>query len=86
MSVRFNFDFRRGDDKATTQFMRNFFESSRDANLSKFEEFQRLYEMYKLVGNLTGKDKNRSNLFVPKMYSSIETIVPRYADALLGLR
>lgn len=84
--VKFNFDAERGNEEAVTKFMRSFFEVSRDANRTKFQEFQRLYEMYKLVGNLAGKDRNRSNIFVPKLFSSIETIVPRYADALMGLR
>ncbi len=84
--VKLNFDAKRGNDKAVTSFVRDFFIASRTATRSKFDEFQRIYKMYKLVQDLAGKDRNRSNIFVPKLFSNVETIVPRYSEALLALR
>lgn len=81
--MNLNFDAK-GD--AAKELVRGFFESSREANRYKREEFQRIYKMYKNVSDLTGKDKNRSNLHIPKLYSNIETIVPIYHDAILGSR
>lgn len=85
-NIKINFDPKQGDEKQVREFFRSFFESSRKAQRYKHEEFQRVYNMYKLSKDMTNRDPNRSNLMVPKMYSTIETIVPVYVDALLGLR
>ena len=68
------------------QHVQSFFEISRKNNKPKREEFQRVYEMYKNVQDLTGKDKNRSNLFIPTLYTNVETMAPLYHDAILGTR
>lgn len=78
-------DFDATGDKAK-DLVRSFFEMSRKANEYKRDEFQRVYEMYKNVQDLTGKDKNRSNLFIPKLYTNVETMAPLYHDAILGTR
>jgi len=84
MSKQLDFDAK-GDD-ATRDFVRTFFEHSRDGDQAKREEFQRVYEMYKLQRDMSGRDKNRSNIFVPKFYTQIETVVPFMVDAMLGVR
>jgi hypothetical protein len=84
MSKQLNFDAKGVD--ATRDFVRTFFEHSRDADHLKREEFQRVYKMYRLQRDMTKRDKNRSNIFVPKFYTQVETIVPFMVDAMLGVR
>ena len=79
-----NFDAKKDDDVQT--FVRTFFEHARDAQKGKNEEFQRVYSMYKNQMDMAKRDPNRANIFPPKLYSTVETIVPHYADALLGVR
>lgn len=79
-------DFDATGEEKSRRFVQQFFESSRSATLYKREEFQRIYELYKNVMEMTGRDARRSNLFIPKLYSNVETIVPLYHDALLGQR
>lgn len=80
------FDPKRGDDKAVIGFMRSFFEHARSAQRYKHEEFQRIYELYKQVQDMTNRDQYRANIFVPILYWIIETIMPAYTDAILGVR
>ena len=80
------FDPPRGNEKKVIEFVRAFFEQSREAQKSKHQEFQRVYEMYKLVKDMTSRDKYRSNIYVPILYWIVETIMPAYTDAILGVR
>ena len=79
-------DFDAKGPKNTVTFMRSFFDASRRQTQSKNEEARRLYQMYRGQMKMTGKDVNMSNLFIPKLYSTVETIMPRYIEALLGVR
>ena len=81
-----NFDAKRGDEKAVRDFVRDFFKRARDSQRYKHEEFQRIYNMYKLMQDMTGRDPNRANIFIPILYWITESIMPIYVDALLGLR
>jgi hypothetical protein len=42
--------------------------------------------MYRGNMDMSDKDPNRSNIFIPKLFSTVETIVPHYVDAIFGLR
>ena len=45
-----------------------------------------MYRMYKLQRDMSNRDPNRSNIFVPKWFSMVETVTPQMVDALIGLR
>lgn len=79
-----NFDATTAED--VRDFMRTFFEDSRDTQRHKHVEFKRLYRMYKLQRDMSNRDPNRSNIFIPKWFSMVETVTPQMVDALIGLR
>lgn len=81
-----NFDAPRGDEKAVRTLMRQFFDNSRNTDDQRRQSDKRIYEMYKMERDLTGRDPNRSNIHTAKLYSIVETIVPHYTDAMLGIR
>lgn len=88
-SVIIQFDAQRNSkegDRPVRDFMRTFFEHALHAQGSKNEEFQRIYRVYRGQMDMNRRDPNRANIFVPKLHSTIETIVPQYVDALLGVR
>ncbi len=84
MGKTLNFDATKEDD--VRSFIQNFFDASRAVSTEKNDEFQRVYEMYKLVQDMEGRDPSRANIYVPKLYSTVETIIPVFVDALLGIR
>lgn len=67
-------------------FFRTFWEHSWEVQRAKNDEFDRIYKMYKLYQDPTGRDPNRSNIVIPKLYGIVETIMPEYVEAILGLR
>ena len=70
----------------TIDFVRRFFEYSRDAQLYKHEEFERIYRLYRGELDMASRDPNRSNIHIPKLFSTVETILPNYIDAIFGMR
>ena len=72
--------------KPVRDFVRNFFDHARLQQQSKNEEFQRIVRLYRAQMNMQGRDPNRANVFVPALYTRVETIVPDMVDALLGVR
>jgi hypothetical protein len=78
-------DFDATGDK-TVDFVRSFFEHCRDAQRYKHDEFERIYKLYRGQMNMDGRDVNRANIHIPKLYSVVETILPHYIDAIFGLR
>lgn len=72
--------------KPVSDFVRNFFDHARQKQQFKNEEFQRMVRMYRAQMDMTGRDPNRANVFVPALYTRVETIVPDMVDALLGIR
>ena len=84
-----NFDAKTNSKDGTApvrDFVRTFFENARDRNQTKNEEFSRINKVYHAEMDMTNRDPNLSNIFVPKLYSTIETIVPYFVDALIGIR
>lgn len=73
-------------DRPVRDFVRNFFEHARDKAQQKNEEFSRINKMYHAEMSMANRDPNMSNIFIPKLYSTVETIVPHYVDAILGMR
>lgn len=70
----------------TVDFVRSFFEQCRDAQRYKHDEFERIYRLYRGQINMDGRDPNRANIHIPKLYTVVETILPHYIDAIFGLR
>ena len=66
--------------------VRTCFEHSVAANQQKNEEFQRVVSLYLNQMDMSKRDPNRSNIFIPTLYKNVETIVPHYVDAILGLQ
>jgi len=79
-------DFDATGEENTRKFMRAFFETAREAQGPKHNEFKRMYRMYKLQKDMSNRDPNRSNIFIPKWFSMVETVTPAMVDALIGLR
>ena len=79
-------NFEAKGEVATRNFFRTFFEHSRNKNQTKNEEFMRSFRRYLAERDMTGRDPNLSNLSIPKVYSTVETIVPHFVDALLGVQ
>lgn len=86
MAKLLDFDAPRGDEKAVVGFVRSFFENSRNADQQRRQSDKRIYEMYKMERDMVNRDPNRSNIHTAKLYSIVETIVPHYTDAMLGIR
>ncbi len=79
-------DFDAVKEPATRDFVRSFFEHSWEVQRAKNEEFVRIYQMYKTYQDMTGRDPARSNIVIPKLYALVETLMPEYVEALLGIR
>ena len=81
-----NFDVDPAKTDDVRDFTRSFFEHCRDAQSYQMDKYQRVYKIYRMQRDMVGRDPNRSNLALPKLYAMVETIMPIYIDALIGVR
>lgn len=79
-------DFDAKGEEKVRNFLQTFFDHAQDAQRQKHEEFRRAHAIFRNQMSMTGRDPNRANIFVPKAYSLIQTIVPHYVDAIFGMR
>lgn len=79
-------DFDAKGEEKTRKFLQEFFDAAKHAQQQKHEEFMRAHAIFRNQMDMVGRDPNRANIFVPKAYALIQTIVPHYVDAIFGVR
>lgn len=62
------------------------FDNARDHQQPRLEQYQRNYHLFNGFIDMTTRDPDRSNVFIPKIRQIIRTKVPRSVKALSGTR
>jgi hypothetical protein len=86
MAGSLTFDFDATGEERVVNFMRDFFDNAVKHQETKNSEFKRVYKLIRNEMDMSNRDPNRSNIMVPKLHSTIETILPVMVDALFGVR
>ena len=74
------------DNSDGMQVFTRFWDNVKEKQIQKNNEYLRSYQHYCSYIDMKGRDPYRSNLYIPKVFSTVETIVPRLCKALFNSR
>lgn len=73
-------------DKPALDLVRDAYALSKERQLVRNEQYTDEYKLYRGYVNPADRDPDRANIFIPKIFSIVETKTPRDVKALLGAR
>ncbi len=73
-------------DRPALELVEDAYSLSKDHQTVRNEQYTDEYKLYRGYPNAADRDPDRANIFIPKIFSIVETKTPRDVKALLGAR
>jgi len=78
-----NIDFDGKDGRKLTESL---YQQAKVYQQARNNGYKRFYHQYHGYLDTVSRDPNMSNIFIPKLFSSVETVLPREVNAVFGVR